>query len=532
MKNVGEVRVIVENVIVSGKLPSPVDLEYTARVFPPLHYFQPQPFAVVHNPQMSYIVFRLAEPEAMIILHPSGEFICTGAESMEGALEAVRAMLGRLCEVGILDEEGASRVHPEVSNIVATARVADYVNLEKAAEALEQAHFDPESFPGVVYEVPNARAVVTVFGSGRIVITGVVSPEEAQRTAERICEVLTSTKASCRREYPVAKERLEVESPALGPSGHVDVAVVRRDDPEAAVREALSLISAEKVVTGREKVLIKPNYIAPKHPSTGVTTDTRVVGALIKFVKECGCRDIIVADGGGGSTEATFNIVGIKPVVKRHGVKLVDLNRDETLEVNIPYPLALRKMNIAKTVMESDCIINVPCLKTHELGLVSLALKNLMGVVQPHGALHRRLHENLVGLAMLLKPALNIISGIVGNERHQVHGKPVPMNLIIASTDIVATDTVAAEIMDVEPDRVRSIWLGRKHGLGVGDLRKINVLGETIDAVRRHFRPSYTPAYLPSLETIRRWRVANWDYHILSTAGVIKPEPGTKQLEI
>gem|GEM_PF-6320022 len=43
---------------------------------------------------------------------------------------------------------------------------------------------------------------------------------------------------------------------------------------------------------------------------------------------------------------------------------------------------------------------------------------------------------------------------------------------------------------------------------------------------------SYTPAYLPSLETIRRWRVANWDYHILSTAGVIKPEPGTKQLEI
>ena len=78
----------------------------------------------------------------------------------------------------------------------------------------------------------------------------------------------------------------------------VKVAIVKGDSPAAIVREALRLINAEEVVSRDHKVLIKPNYVVASHPSTGITTDTGVVEALIKYFKEAGVKVTHMKMGG------------------------------------------------------------------------------------------------------------------------------------------------------------------------------------------------------------------------------------------
>lgn len=265
------------------------------------------------------------------------------------------------------------------------------------------------------------------------------------------------------------------------------VAIVRGTSPGQMVMKSLKLIQGTNLVSPDDKVLIKPNYVVAKHPSTGVTTDSRVVEALIKFAKECGATDITVGEGGSGDTEAAFETVGIKEITSKLGAKLINLNRDERVTIQIPRALSLREINVAKTAVQSTCIINAPTLKIHHIALVTLGMKNLMGLVLPKGSIHQELQKRLVDLASIIKPKINIIDGLVGCECDEVHGRPVGMNMIIAGTDIIATDAVGAAVMGIDPENVEHIRLAHKRGLGTGKLEEIEILGEPLQAVKKTF---------------------------------------------
>jgi len=266
------------------------------------------------------------------------------------------------------------------------------------------------------------------------------------------------------------------------------VAIVKGQSPKSMVKRSLELIRASQLVTAEDRILIKPNYICAKHPSTGVTTDSQVVEALIEFVKECGCRNITVGDGGSEDTDRVFDAVAIRQTAARHGVRLIDLNDDERVEVSVPNALALHKVSIAKTALDSTCIINVPKLKVHHMALVTLCIKNLMGAVLPKSIIHSQLNEKLADLASLIRPRFNIIEGMIGSELDEVDGKPVRMDLLISGRDIVATDAVGSAVMGIDPRRVRYISLAEGKGVGTGDLAKIEILGEPIEKVKRSFR--------------------------------------------
>ena len=95
------------------------------------------------------------------------------------------------------------------------------------------------------------------------------------------------------------------------------VALVKGKEPSKMVEEALRLIKAEKLIKSEDTVLIKPNYVSAKLPSTGITTDSRIVEDLIKFVQSHEVRDVIVGEGGAGDTERAFDVVEIRDVIKR-----------------------------------------------------------------------------------------------------------------------------------------------------------------------------------------------------------------------
>jgi len=268
------------------------------------------------------------------------------------------------------------------------------------------------------------------------------------------------------------------------------VAIVRGEDPFEMLTKALTLIRAEGIIKRDDVVLIKPNYVVAKHPSSGITTDSKIIESIIEFVKRTGAKEIIVGEGGAGDTERAFDTVGIRDVVKRQAVRLINLNRDNRINVKIPHALALREVGVAETSLRSTCIINVPKLKVHHMALVTLCMKNLMGMILPKSIMHDQINEKIVDLASFFKNRvkLNVVDGLIGAEEDEVHGSPVRMDLIIVGTDMVAVDSVATAVMGINPQKVKYLRLAEEKGLGVSSLNEIEVLGEEIESVKRRFK--------------------------------------------
>jgi uncharacterized protein (DUF362 family) len=269
----------------------------------------------------------------------------------------------------------------------------------------------------------------------------------------------------------------------------VNVAIVKGKEPIAMTQQALTLIKAANVLHANDRVLIKPNCVVPKPPSTGVTTDPRVIAGVIDFVKACGVTQITIAEGGNPGTARAFKITGLQAVADTHGIPLINLNKDEGVHVEIPTAHVLHQVMIARTVLESTCIINIPTLKIHHMTQVTLSIKNLMGtIVGNRGAImHRQIDTKLVDLARVIRPTLNIVDGLVGAEMDETHGRPVPMGIVIAGTDLVAVDTIGAAVMGVDPLTVRHLQLAAQQGLGIGALAEITVVGDPISAVSTRF---------------------------------------------
>jgi uncharacterized protein (DUF362 family) len=269
------------------------------------------------------------------------------------------------------------------------------------------------------------------------------------------------------------------------------VAIVRGSKPQDVAVEALELAGAIDSIPGDRPVLIKPNYINDRHPSTGITTDARVIEGVIAYLKKHGVADIIVGEGCGHSdTFRAFKVAGVDALEEKWGVRLVDLNRDEFVEIRPTGSLALRRVRIARTALEST-IISAPKLKLHGGAGVTLGLKNMMGVMTPKGSMHDgHLSQNIADLASIVKPRVTVVDGIIAGEGHETSGNPVRMDLVIAGTDPVAVDAVGAAVMGVQPEKVRHLRHAEELGLGTLDLNRIEVVGEPIEGVSRKFRRS------------------------------------------
>jgi len=271
------------------------------------------------------------------------------------------------------------------------------------------------------------------------------------------------------------------------------VAIVKGADPVETTVKALVMIGSDvdTALSGKKPVLIKPNYINSRHPSTGITTDSRIIEGIVKFLRERKIEEIMIGEGTGfGDTFQAFKVAGVDAVAERYGVRLVDLNKDDFVEVNQLNSLSLKKVKVAKTALEST-IISVPKLKPHRQATVTLSLKNMMGALASKGSMHMgSLSKNIVDLASVLKPSLAVIDGIIASEGHETSGNPIEMGLVIAGTDPVAVDAVGAAVMGIEPTEVKHLVLAEKKGLGTNNLEKITTLGENIEKVKRKFQRS------------------------------------------
>ena len=275
---------------------------------------------------------------------------------------------------------------------------------------------------------------------------------------------------------------------------HSKVALVKRlkrETDQELVWLALDLIGAAAYLSRFASFLLKPNYVVDRPPRGGLTTRPESLDGIITYLfQKVGKTPDQVMIGEGGdpsSTESAFTTCGARNLAEKHRVRLVNLNEDEKEKVTLKSPLSLREVNVARTARTVECLISVPTLKTHSMAVTTLAMKNCMGCILPKGIMHSSLHEKIADLAALINPKLSVIDGIIGAEGNEVSGDPVPMGVIIAGTDYVAVDTVGSAVMGYSPKECKYLQYGAKKGLGTCDLSEIDIVGASIEDVKRKF---------------------------------------------
>jgi uncharacterized protein (DUF362 family)/Pyruvate/2-oxoacid:ferredoxin oxidoreductase delta subunit len=271
------------------------------------------------------------------------------------------------------------------------------------------------------------------------------------------------------------------------------VSIVRVSDSiEGSVRKAVDLIGGIPAgVTSETRVLIKPNFIRAEAPAVGTTTHPEIVRTVATMFKEKGARVAIgEASGNQYNTEEIFEHLRIRD--RLGGFEVLDLDRDRIVSVEIRDARALKKVGIAETVLNADLIVSLPVMKTHNSTVFTGAMKNMMGVLPEREKWNMHLsglHEALVDLNRAVGPRLIVMDAIVAMEGWgPAMGYPVKMGLVLAGTDFVAVDSVAAAIMGIELKDVKHLVRATEEGLGVSDLSDIEIRGEEIVNVKRRFR--------------------------------------------
>lgn len=272
---------------------------------------------------------------------------------------------------------------------------------------------------------------------------------------------------------------------------------------EATVRTAVEMAGGlGSIINSESHVLVKPNLVRSIQSGTGMITDCRVTEAVVKLALEQSPVRVVIGEGSGYGYDVTggrsdtleaFKISGTREVAERLGVDLIDLNRDEIVEVEIPDCYVMKRVNVARTAYESDVIISLPVMKTHRRTIVTLSLKNMKGVMpmEEKKKTHRMgLERAVVDLNTVVKPDFTVVDGIVGLGGLWVSEDAVNMDVILASQDPVAVDSIGARLMGFDPSRILMLKLASEKGLGTTDLEQIEIKGEAIEDVGKKFKDS------------------------------------------
>jgi len=309
------------------------------------------------------------------------------------------------------------------------------------------------------------------------------------------------------------------------PKPVVSVVKVKSGDVNAAVREAIDLLGGmENITRNKQRICVKPNMVGDYQTNT---TNPWVVSSLVAMMKEAG-KDVFIGEGSAVASTTSFDRNGTACYLKDENklealqrqvfdalhytdmarllnVPLVNFHTGDLVEVNVPHPLAYDKLWIHKKLTEIDLLCSVPMMKTHYFAVVTLGMKNLIGLYpgKIYGSLRSGVHDyaltrgsprlayEIIDMVQVNKLGLTVIDGTKAMEGEgPAQGHVFDMNVIIAGTNPLATDIVGAHVMGFRPDEIPHFVVANEIGMGPFRLDKIRIkLGgmQRLDEVCRNF---------------------------------------------
>lgn len=281
----------------------------------------------------------------------------------------------------------------------------------------------------------------------------------------------------------VPGENTTVTPPSPPPAGAAYLAVARGEDSAALVRRSIAALGGiERFVKPGNDVIIKPNICtANRGPEYAATTNPEVVAALVSLCLGAGAGRVRVMDYpfSGGHEEA-YSSSGIAEAVAAAAGEMEVMARMKFQDTPVPHGLSLASCRVYQDILDADVLIDVPIAKQHGNTVLTLGMKNLLGVVDNPSSYHTaQLSERVVDLNTLVRPHLIVVDAIrillnngpTGGSLNDVKR----MNTVIASHDIVAADSFGATLFGKSALDLPIVQAGARRGVGTMDLTSIKI---------------------------------------------------------
>ena len=151
----------IENVVatVVMEITEKIDLVKIARKFEDVEY----------NPErFPGLVMRITDPKATFLIFSTGKMVITGLRRADEASAGVKKIIKSIKSAGI----NVSNPEITIQNIVASGDLHTFIDLNMAAIVMENAMYEPEVFPGLIYRMKDPKTVFLIFSTGKVVCTG------------------------------------------------------------------------------------------------------------------------------------------------------------------------------------------------------------------------------------------------------------------------------------------------------------------------------------------------------------------------
>jgi uncharacterized protein (DUF362 family) len=277
---------------------------------------------------------------------------------------------------------------------------------------------------------------------------------------------------------------------------------------------SFDLLEILQVPIGQKKITLKPNVVHGLAPDSGITVHPGFMRGIIDHLIARGFDPSVIsmAEGGGGEDDRDmgvhFRAVEFDKLAAETGVNLVDLNAGDFVRVDIPAGVVFKQMPIGRTVWDPEAyFINIPKMRTHNLAITTIAIKNLQGIVVPleerhmctlfprhegdrgadgllNGSVidtHERWAHKIVDISLARRPDLNIVDGVISRDGTGFRkGKNRVLGVVLAGVNQASVDAVGTTLMGFDPQQITYTRVAGERGMGPVDLKEIRVL-ETRD---------------------------------------------------
>jgi uncharacterized protein (DUF362 family) len=296
---------------------------------------------------------------------------------------------------------------------------------------------------------------------------------------------------------PVLTEAPRRSAPA--PPKTARVAVVRTS-PAAVIDDyarVMDLADYRGTLSAARDTLVKLNLSWTKYFPSCSSQPWQVDGVLSKMIADGFPRERLLPLE--NKTVVTEPHAGVRnnrweSVLKKHGLHFTSLPdvewqvyqfKSPLLKLNQIFPEGIQ----IPAMYPGRQIVHLPTVKTHGHAVMTGSVKNSFGglLKEVRHYAHKYMHEVLVDLLYMqreLHPAVfTVMDGTVAGDgagpRTMI---PRIKNLILASADSVAIDAVAARLMGFDPMSIPFLRMAHERGLGVADLREIDLAGDDVSS--------------------------------------------------
>lgn len=321
---------------------------------------------------------------------------------------------------------------------------------------------------------------------------------------------------------------------AITQSGKAWAKDLNYEDIKSMVLEAVMLAGGfESLVKEAQTIVIKPNLVSSTESKTGkalaseingITVDWRVVKAVSEIIRIYNKNGKIYVMEGSveGKTLEVMQKMNYIPdsmpevsdfiALESDSGGWKEYNSDRLCKVYPENGVFHKEYYLNRRYKEADVLISVACLKTHSSAVITGGIKNLsigatpaniygsapdnasrMKMVEHNNAegdLHKWIHDYYI-----CRPAdFTILDGLQGFQNgpgasyvNSSSEDVMNMRVILAGNDGVSVDTIAALVMNWDPESIKYLKMLQESKAGNLDTKKITVVGKKVDEIRRDF---------------------------------------------